>query len=389
MMLAGCAGRAPDPVRPGIDVLLADSARLVLGRRVGILTNQTGIDRSGRDDLSRLREGGVTVTAIFSPEHGFRGARDVENIGHGVDSATGLPIFSLYGPVREPTRDMLGLIDVLVIDLQDIGARPYTYVSTALHALRAAAAANVPVLVLDRPDPIGGTLVQGPLLDTAFASSIGMLPVPLRHGMTIGELARLGNVELGIDGRLTVIPVAGWRRGEWFNATGLPWVRPSPSMPNLESATHYPGLVLFEATDLSVGRGTPVAFQVIGAPWLDAKAVVAAMGGATGVRLGDTTVTPVAPPDGKFDGLTISCVRLLVTDRMRYDPIATAVRLLAAVRRVHPGAFAVDSARFDLLAGTDRLRRAIVAGVEPDSIIVGWEPALARFRETRRPYLLY
>ena len=388
-LLAGCAGRPADPVRPGIDVLLADSVHLVRGRRVGILTNQTGVDRIGRDDLSRLREAGITVTAILSPEHGFRGTQDVENIGRGVDSATGLPIFSLYGATREPTPAMLALVDVLLIDLQDVGTRTYTYVSTALLALRAAAAADVPVVVLDRPDPIGGTLVQGPVLDTALASFVGMLPVPLRHGMTLGELVRFGDAELAIHGRLVVIPAAGWRRDAWFDATGLPWVRPSPSMPSLESATHYPGLVLFEATNLSVGRGTPNAFQLIGAPWLDARALIAAVEPIPGVRLSDTTVTPVAPPDGKFDGIAIPAVRLRATDRLQYDPVATAVRLLDAVRRRHPDAFTLDTMRFDQLAGTTRLRRALAAGVAPDSIVARWQRGLSRFREVRRQYLLY
>jgi uncharacterized protein YbbC (DUF1343 family) len=236
-----CGRPAASPVRPGIDVLLADSLHLVRGRRVGLVTNQTGVDRRGRDDVARLREAGVELVAIFTPEHGYRGALDVENIGHGVDSATGLPIHSLYGEHRAPTRAMLESVEVLLVDLQDIGARPYTFISTTLLTMASAAHAGVPVIVLDRPNPVGGALVQGPVLDTALASFIGMLPVPLRHGMTIGELARLGNDVLAIGCRLTVVPVAGWSRDDWFDATGLPWVPPSPSMPSLESAAHYPG----------------------------------------------------------------------------------------------------------------------------------------------------
>jgi uncharacterized protein YbbC (DUF1343 family) len=385
----GAVCARPVPVRPGIEVLLTDSLALVRGRRIGLLTNQTGVDRAGRDDLSRLRGAGLTVTALFSPEHGFRGVLDVENIGHGVDSATGLPLFSLYGDVMEPTPDMLARVDVVVVDLQDIGARTYTYVSTALRTLRAAARARVGVIVLDRPNPIGGTMIQGPVLDTAFASFVGMLPVPLRHGMTFGELLRFGNDVLGIHGLLTVVPVAGWRRDEWFDATGLPWVRPSPNMPDLESATHYPGLVLFESTNLSVGRGTPIAFQVLAAPWLDPRRVAAELAGVPGVTISDTVVIPRAPTDGKYDGVRLPALRFAVADRTAYDPVQLAARLLAVIERFHGDSLRLDARGFDQRAGTDRFRKGILAGVPPDSVAAGWREELARFAETQRHYLLY
>lgn len=384
-----CGAPTAEPVRPGIDVLLADSVRLVQGRRVGLLTNQTGVDHRGRDDLARLREAGVTVTALFSPEHGFRGVHDVENIGHGVDSATGIPIFSLYGAVRAPTLDMLGRIDVLLVDLQDIGARPYTYVSSTLLAMAAAAHADVPVVVLDRPNPLGGAVAQGPTLDPALTSFIGMLPIPLRHGLTIGELARLGDDVLAIGCRLSVVPVAGWRREQWFDDTGLPWVRPSPNMPSLESAAHYPGMVLFEATNLSVGRGTPVAFQVLGAPWLDPAGIAAALGPQSGVAVTDTVVTPEAPTDGKFAGVALPAVRVRVTDRTAYDPVALSVRLLALIRARHGDSLRVDSPGLDRRAGTDALRRGIERGEAADSLIAAWRPDLDRFMRRRAPYLLY
>ncbi len=385
----GAVCARPVPVRPGIEVLLTDSLTLVRGRRIGLLTNQTGVDGAGRDDLSRLRSAGLTVTALFSPEHGVRGVLDVENIGPGVDSATGLPVFSLYGNVLEPTAAMLARVDVIVVDLQDIGARTYTYVSTALHTLRAAARAHVAVVVLDRPNPIGGTVMQGPVLDTALASFVGMLPVPLRHGMTLGELLRFGNDVLAIHGTLSVVPAAGWRRDEWFDATGLPWVRPSPSMPSLESAAHYPGLVLFEATNLSVGRGTPIAFQVLAAPWLDPRGVAAELADAPGVTISDTMVRPRAPSDGKYDGVLLPALRFVVTDRATYDPVRLAARLLAAIARRHRDSLRLDAPGFDRRAGTDRFRTAILAGVPPDSVAAGWRDALARFAEARRRYLLY
>lgn len=389
MVVFGCAAPCPAQVGPGLDVLVTDSLHLVAGRRVGLLTNQTGIDRRGTSAVDRLLGAGVRLTALFSPEHGFRGALDQNNIGHGVDSATGLPIYSLYGEVRAPTAEMLAQIDLLAIDLQDIGARPYTYISTALLAIEAAAQHGVPVVVLDRPNPIGGVLVQGPVLDPGWRSFVGMLPVPLRHGMTFGELVRFGVAALDLSAAVTVIPVAGWRREQWFDATGLPWVRPSPSMPGVESAAHYPGIVLFEATNLSVGRGTPIAFQVVGAPWLDPPAVIARVGRVEGASLRDTVVTPVHPPDGKYAGVAIPGVRFLVTDRARHDPVRAAVALLAAIRAIHRDSLVINPRAFDRLAGGPAVREALEAGRTADEISQSWIPALEAFLRRREPYLLY
>jgi uncharacterized protein YbbC (DUF1343 family) len=388
LVLSGCLSGAPAQVRPGIEVLLDDSLHLVHDRRVGLLTNQTGVDARGVDDITRLLAAGVQLTAIFTAEHGFRGELDEENIGHARDSATGLPIFSLYGTARAPTAEMLATVDVLLADLQDIGARPYTYVSTILYTLRAAADHGVPVIVLDRPNPLGGTAVQGPVLDTAFASFVGMLPVPLRHGLTMGELALFGRAALDLGGTLIVVPAGGWRRSQWFDATGLPWVRPSPNMPSLESAVSYPGTVLFEATNLTVGRGTPIAFQVVGAPWLDAPAVIRRVGTVAGAVLEDTVIVPERPTDGKYPGLAVPAVRIRVRDRDRYDPVGVAVRLMAAVRAEHADSLRLD-ARMDQLAGTDRLRRAMAAGADPGPLLAAWDTAAARFREARTAYLLY
>jgi uncharacterized protein YbbC (DUF1343 family) len=390
-LAAACAspGAALAPVQPGIEVLLRDSLHLVRGRRVGIVTNQTGVSRGGTSDIDLLRQSGINLTAIFSPEHGFRGNLDRENIGSTVDSATGVPIFSLYGSTRAPTPDMLSHIDVLLVDLQDIGARSYTYISTTLLALRAAAGTPVRVVVLDRPDPIGGDLVQGPILDSAFSSFIGMLPVPLRHGLTLGELARYGNARLAIGALLTVVPASGWHRRQWFDETGLPWIRPSPNMPNLESAAHYPGLVLFEATNLSVGRGTEVAFQVVAAPWLDPRKVMGTMAGVEGVRIRDTTVTPRAPGDGKYPDRVLPALKFTVQDRGGYDPTRLAVALLAALISVHQDSLIIQAAAFDQRAGSSRLRRDLMSHVTPDGIWASWQGDLARFRHDRQPFLLY
>ena len=388
-MVMSSAAAQQTIVRPGIEVLLADQQQLLHGKRAGILTNQSGVDRTGASDVDLLRAAGVRLTAIFSPEHGFRGKLDREGIGNSVDAATGLPIFSLYGATRAPTGEMLQTLDVLLIDLQDIGARPYTYISTTLLALRAAAAANKPVIVLDRPNPIGGELIQGPVLDMAFSSFVGMLPIPLRHGLTLGEMARLGNDKLAIHADLKVIAARGWRRSMWFDATALPWVAPSPNMPNLESATHYPGLVLFEGTNVSVARGTPIAFAAVGAPWLKPAPLIARLGAVPGAALSAATMTPKAPGDGKYDGQEIPAVRLRVTDRAVYDPVRLAVVLLCAMRSAYGDELKFDATAFDERAGSDRLRHAIESGEHPERIWQGWAAGLGRFEKERRGYLLY
>jgi uncharacterized protein YbbC (DUF1343 family) len=388
---AACAtaGRDGAVVRPGIDVIISDSLHLIGGDRVGLLTNQTGVGRNGSSDVELLLGAGVNLTTLFSPEHGFRGVLDQETIGHGVDSATGLPIYSLYGDTRAPTSDMLALIDVLVIDLQDIGARTYTYISTALLAMRAARAANRRVLILDRPNPIGGQLVQGPVMSPRDTSYVGMLQIPLRHGMTFGELALYGNWELGIGADLVVIPADGWRRDRWFDAVGLPWIRPSPNMPSLESATHYPGVVMFEATNLSVGRGTPVAFQVVGAPWLDAAGVLDRLGDLPGVSLADTLVTPEQPTDGKYGGSTIPAIRLRVEDRRHYDPVRTATEILATVYAVHGDDLVIRNGRLDRLAGTDAVRHGVTGGGGLEDLWSTWPREGTAFRARRAQFLLY
>jgi hypothetical protein len=262
-------------VRPGIEVLLADSASLVRGRRVGLVTNQSGVDASGVSDVVRLRAAGVRLVALFSPEHGFRGAAGPgAAVASSVDSATGLPIYSLYGRTSAPTDEMLAGIDVLLVDLQDAGARYYTYITTTVDVMKAAAAKGIPVVVLDRPNPIGGA-VQGNVLEEAFITPVGRLRMPMRHGLTLGELARLARADLGLATELVVVPVSGWRRASAFDETGLPFIPPSPNLRTLESLFHYPGTCLFEGTNLSVGRGTGAAFEQVGAPWLDTAAVLA------------------------------------------------------------------------------------------------------------------
>lgn len=379
------------PVRPGIEVLLEDSLHLVAGKRVGLITNQTGVDSSGRSSIDRLFEHpDVDLVALFTPEHGIRGTAEAgELVDDGVDSETGLPIYSLYGTVRKPTPEMLEGIDVILADYQDIGARYWTYVSTMSLAMEAAGEAGISMVILDRPNPIGGA-TQGNILEPAFATFVGRHPLPMRHGMTPGELARFYGGELGIEVELHVVPAAGWRRDMSFAETGLPWVQPSPNMPSIESATHYPGTCLFEGTNLSVGRGTAIAFQHVGAPWLDGEALARTMNGygLTGVRFEATRFTPRSPGDGKFDGVEVSGVRLIATSA-DYDPTEAAMALLVEARRMSGEEWRWLTTHFDRLAGTDQIRKAIEAGAGLNEIRQGWDEALAEFVRAREPYLIY
>jgi uncharacterized protein YbbC (DUF1343 family) len=306
-----------------------------------------------------------------------------------VDAETGLPIHSLYGAVLSPTPEMLDGIDVLLIDLQDIGARYWTYVSTMTLAMEAAADQGVPIVILDRPNPIGGA-VQGNVLEPAFATFVGRYPVAMRHGMTLGELARYYQGEVGIGGDLHVVPVDAWRRDTPFADTGLPWIQPSPNMPDVESATHYPGTCLFEGTVLSVARGTEAPFQQIGAPWLDGEALAEAMNGygLNGVRFEPVRFTPNAPSDGKFDGVEVEGVRLVATSA-DYDPTQAAVALLVETHRMSGARWGWLQAHFDRLAGTDRLRQAIDAGAGLDEIQSDWRDELEAFKQVRERYLIY
>jgi uncharacterized protein YbbC (DUF1343 family) len=400
-MLAGCsrpeAAARPGPtaplpaVRPGIEVLLSDSLALVSGKRVGLVTNQSGVDAAAVGDVERLRSAGVRLVALFSPEHGFRGSADPgEAVASTIDSATGLPIYSLYGRNSAPTDTMLAGLDVILVDLQDSGARYYTYLATTVAVMRAAARRGLPVIVLDRPNPIGGA-VQGNVLDTAFASAVGLLAVPMRHGLTLGELALLARSDLGVTVALTVVPVAGWHRSIAFDQTGLPFIPPSPNLRTLESLFHYPGLCLFEATALSVGRGSEAPFEQVGAPWLDTAGVLRALAREKlpGVSFTATSFTPHHAGDGKYSDTLVAGIRLKVTDRERYDPTLTAVTILTVLQRLRPDRLGWSESRFDRLAGGSELRRAVVAGQAAAAIAAGWRPAQQAFVERRRSFLLY
>ena len=375
-------------------MLLTDSARLIAGKRLGLLTNHTGVDRLRRRDVDLLRTThDARLTVLFSPEHGFLGREDRMGLPDGRDSTTGLPIYSLYGGSRSAAAS-LDSIDVLLVDLQDIGARYYTYIATTVQLMRDATRTGKRVIVLDRPDPVGGVAVQGNVRvrvgdpDSAFS---GFMPVAMRYGMTLGELARLANDVMGIGADLVVVPAAGWTRAMLYDESGLPWVKPSPNMPDLESALHYPGTCLFEGTNVSVGRGTPRAFQVIGAPWLDPTAVLDRLraDSLVGVDVTATTFTPLSPTDGKYADIALHGLQFRVRDRATYDPTRLAVALLVAIRAVHLTQFQFRAQSFDRLAAGPELRTAIEAGRSAKDIWRAWEPDLARFLEVRRKFLIY
>ena len=383
---------ASGAVRLGVEVLLSDSLRLVEGRRVGLITNHTGRDRAGRSTIDLLADhAAVDLAALFSPEHGIRGRAEAgERVADGVDEATGLVVHSLYGATTKPSAAMLEGLEVLVFDIQDVGARYYTYLSTMALAMEAAAEAGVRFVVLDRPNPVGGDVVQGNVLDPSFASFVGMYPVPMRHGLTAGEFARMAAGEFGAGVSPSVVVADGWRRSMSFGDTGVPWVAPSPNMPSVESALHYPGTCLFEGTNLSVGRGTRRAFQQIGAPWLDANALVARLAtldvpGAEFVAVG---FTPSEPGDGKFAGMEAHGVRL-VAAASDYDPTLAALALLVETRAMSSARWQWRSGHFDRLAGTDQLRLAVEAGATYAELARAWGAGLDDFRARRLPYLLY
>jgi uncharacterized protein YbbC (DUF1343 family) len=385
-------------VRAAIDVLLSDSLHLVRGRRLGVLTNHTGISHATDGELVHIVDRlfahpEIELVAIFGPEHGYRGEAEAgEHVADGQDPVTGLPVHSLYGSSdeRKPTPDMLKGIDLMLFDMQDVGARYYTYVSSMALAMEAAGEAGIPFVVLDRPNPIGGVAVQGSVLDPEFATFVGLFPVPMRHGMTPGELARLMVGEFGVDVSLTVIPADGWRRDMPFGETGLPWVAPSPNMPDTVSALHYPGTCLFEGTNLSVGRGTNRPFQQVGAPWIDGVALAGGLNalGLPGVRFEAVSFTPDRPGDGKFPGAAVHGVRFVALDDS-YDPTHAAVAALAAARLMSGERWEWRVSHFDRLAGTDELRQSLDAGWTWDRAVAPWTEPLQAFRALRTPYLIY
>jgi len=386
-------------VQTGLEALLARRPALLRGRRIGLLAHQASVTRRlehAAPLLADLR--GARLVRLFAPEHGLWGeSQDHARIAHARDPVTGLPVVSLYGARREPTGAMLRGLDALVVDLQDIGARYYTFQWTMVLAMRACGRAGVEVIVLDRPNPLGGDTLEGNLPDPRFASFVGLHPLPARHGFTIGEVARWARREHGVRCRLTVVPMRGWRRAMQWEETDLPWVAPSPNMPTVDTARVYPGGCLIEGTNLSEGRGTTRPFELVGAPWLDGHAWAGALErlGLPGVAFRPTRFIPTFH---KWAGRACGGVQIHVTDRERFKPFLTTLGMLATAQRLGRRRFAWKRPPYeferrklpiDILLGTDTIRRALERGATLASLERGWAPNLAAFRRRRAGVLLY
>jgi len=378
--------RPRDRVLSGIDVLRAEDFDRLRGRKIGLLTNQTGRARDGVGTIDLLyRAGNLQLIALFSPEHGVRGTYE-DRVPSSRDKKTGLKIHSLYGSHVRPTAKMLAGIDTIVVDLQDIGTRFYTYMSTMAYMLEAAASQKIRVMVLDRPNPINGLQIEGPILDQQFIGFTGYFPMPIRHGLTMGELARLFNAENDIGTVLTVVKMKGWQRQYWFDATGLPWMNPSPNMRNLIQAALYPGIGAIEGTHISVGRGTDTPFEQLGAPWIDGVQLAAQLNarGLAGVRFYPVSFTPQS---NKFTGSKCRGVFILVTDRQALQPVRLGLEVASMLHRLYPAEYRL--AKETNLLGSETALRQILAGEDPAGVVQRWQADEKQWRQLRSRYLLY
>jgi uncharacterized protein YbbC (DUF1343 family)/CubicO group peptidase (beta-lactamase class C family) len=381
---------APQPragVLTGIDVLQRDNFRQLTGRNVGLITNHTGRSREAENTVKLLNEArNVNLKVLFSPEHGFEGKLDVSKIGDTQEKSTGLKVFSLYGETRRPTAAMLSEIDTVVFDIQDVGARFYTYVSTMGEAMKACAEHGKRFVVLDRPNPIGGVAVAGPMLDAGRESFVGFHRLPVRHGMTIGELARLFQDELKLKLDLQVIECVGWRRADAWDATGLSWFNPSPNMRNLTQAFLYPGIGLLETTNLSVGRGTDTPFELLGAPWLDGQKLAAELNAR---QIAGVAFIPIefTPASSKFATQNCGGINIVITDRNRFEPLCTGFEIAAQLRRLYPQQW--EAKAYDRLLGNEKTLSALLAGKSADAIQEVAREGVNDFERRRLKYLLY
>jgi uncharacterized protein YbbC (DUF1343 family) len=423
VLLAGCSSMSTHnpsatrpPVKLGDEVLFEKHLDLIRGKHVGLITNPTGLDSHLDSIIERFRaQPGVELAALYGPEHGVRGdAQAGEYVPFYYDEHLKLPVFSLYGQTHKPPANMMtnideymrtfdtkhegkqvapGMmksVDVMVFDLQDVGTRVYTYIATMAYAMQAAADAGIPFIVLDRPNPVNGVAMEGPILEYPQHSSfIGLYPIPLRHGMTAGELARLFNDKfLTKKVNLTVVPMENWSRAEWFDETSLPWVLPSPNLPTTESAAVYPGEVMIEGTNLSEGRGTTKPFEFFGAPWIDGFVLAKQLNQLhlPGVKFREVWFTPTF---SKFAGHQCGGCQLHVTDREAYQSVATTLSILATVKELYGDKLEFHAAYFDKVLGTSSVREALERGEPAAKIVAAFQPGLAAFGKLREPYLLY
>jgi uncharacterized protein YbbC (DUF1343 family) len=388
---AAAAAQSPIHITLGDDVFLSETWHELANRQIGIVTNQTGVTASRESIVDAVHHRtSLSIKALFAPEHGLRGDRPAgAYVPSYVDPASGLPVYSLYGATRRPSAEMLAGIDVLVFDIQDVGARAYTFISTMAYVMQAAAQHGKEIWILDRPNPIGGTIVEGPVLEPEYKSFIGLYPIAMRHGMTVGELAHMFNDAFGINAKLRVIPMQGWQRTMLWDATGLEWVQSSPNIPGWQTAVLYPCTGLVASAGLNNATGTPRPFQYAGAFGLDAQRYANAMNGLSLPGISFQGVVWV-PASGYWAGKQLTGVALGVYDPHAFLAVRTAVELLVTARQIAPRVISVQSRTgIDRDWGTDSLREGLLAGKSADEIIAEWAPRLAEFKSLRAKYLLY
>jgi uncharacterized protein YbbC (DUF1343 family) len=379
------SGRAAR-VQTGLDVLEAEKFAPLRGKHVGLITNHTGLDSQGRTTVDILRHAaGVQLVALFSPEHGLAGNND-EKFGSSKDPSTGLPVHSLYGDTRRPTEEMLTGIDALVFDVQDAGVRFYTYTTTMAYCMEEAAKHNIAFFVLDRPNPMGGEIVEGPMLDPDKTSFVGYFPMPVRYALTIGELAQLFNAENHIGADLHVIAMKNWHRNYFFESTGIKWVPPSPNLRTIKGSIVYPGLEILQNAGISVGRGTQIPFEEFGAPWLNGDDVTAALNERhlPGLHF---VAQPFIPIGGPYSGQRCGGVGIRITDRFTSRAMRTGLEIAVLLQKLYPKEFDFD--KLLLLVGNADTIQQLQAGVTPEKIVASWAPSLATFDQVRRKYFLY
>jgi len=379
---------SPEVLKLGITHLLESERGILDGARVGLIANSASTNEHGTAAAAALLNAGISLQCLFSPEHGYDAASEAgAKLSDSIDPATGLPVYSLYGETRQPTANMVSDLDAIVFDMQDVGVRCYTYIWTMALAMQSAALFGKLFVVLDRPNPLGGIHVQGPVLDPRFASFLGMYPIPLQYGMTIGELALLFNQSFEIGADLAVIRMQGWRRQLLFSDLRLPWRPPSPAIRSPETAFLYAGTCLFEGTNISEGRGTSSPFGLIGAPWLNPDIVKEI--GARWLEGFSLSPRKFTPERSKYASEECAGLAISVVDRRKADPILLSVALLATIALHHRSEFEWNEEHFDAVAGTDSLRREIIAGTDPEEIFGSWRAPHREFEATRSRYLLY
>ncbi len=389
-------------IATGADLLLSENIDLIEGHNLGIITNQTALLANGTHLVDALynSEFRIKIVALFGPEHGIRGdAKAGEVVENGIDDKTQAPIYSLYGKNKKPTKEMLKGVDVLIFDMQDVGARFYTYLSTLYYSMQAAAENKIPIIVLDRPNPIGGNYVDGPIRQDSLSSFVGIAPIPIAHGMTFGELANYFNDEnlLGnnLHAMLEVLKIKNWKRNYFFNDLNLPWIKPSPNITDLETAIVYPGICLIEGTNISEGRGTEKPFLNIGAPFIKAKQLLNELRKfkITGITFSEISFTPKDIPNvaanSKYKDNLCHGISIHVTDKTKVESVKFGITLLYVLHKLYPKEFSFKEKSFELLSGDSKIRKQLLMNISPKQIFKSYQKELSNFKEIRNKYLLY